>query len=190
MATITPRTIQAGQATITIRSGLPDDAEALLQGRREEAGASPHLVTQLDEITESVEEQAEWIRKRTDDPNEIFIVAEATRATDTRLIGSLALDVHNRRRLHHRAEFGVTVLKDWRGLGIGTALIQTALDYCRESPNIEILALGVFHTNTKAIALYERLGFTREGADIDYFKVGPNDYADNVIMTKRVKPRS
>ena len=52
------------------------------------------------------------------------------------------------------------VLEMARGHGIGTALIQRLLDKAREW-NVPYAELGVLQDNTRARALYERLGFVQ-----------------------------
>ena len=53
---------------------------------------------------------------------------------------------------------GLAVVKDRRGQGIGTRLLEAALAYGREH-GYDRVRLEVIGTNTSAIQLYERLGF-------------------------------
>ena len=53
---------------------------------------------------------------------------------------------------------------DQRGKGYGYDAISVLLDYAFNELNLYRVQLTVFAYNTRAIRLYERLGFTREGA--------------------------
>ncbi|WP_214408475.1 GNAT family N-acetyltransferase [Sphaerisporangium fuscum] len=50
-----------------------------------------------------------------------------------------------------------------RGRGIGAAVIEAAMRIAFEELQVHRLDLGVYPHNTRAIGLYERLGFRREG---------------------------
>jgi RimJ/RimL family protein N-acetyltransferase len=68
--------------------------------------------------------------------------------------------------LRHSGRLGMGVLKPWRGRGIGTRLLVTTLTAARDA-GLRRVELDVFASNTKAIALYERQGFVREGVKRD-----------------------
>jgi ribosomal protein S18 acetylase RimI-like enzyme len=57
---------------------------------------------------------------------------------------------------------GLTVLKAYRRIGLGEALLRTGLEWSR-AQGIRKVRLGVFATNESAIALYKKLGFVEEG---------------------------
>jgi RimJ/RimL family protein N-acetyltransferase len=59
-------------------------------------------------------------------------------------------------------EVGMMVAADWRGRGVGTALVATAITWAREH-GLHKLALSVFPHNHAAIALYRKFGFVEEG---------------------------
>ena len=62
----------------------------------------------------------------------------------------------------HSAALGMGILASHRGRGLGSALLRTVL---REAENqgLSRIELEVYSSNQRAIALYERFGFTREG---------------------------
>jgi ribosomal protein S18 acetylase RimI-like enzyme len=62
----------------------------------------------------------------------------------------------------HGGVLGLGVLPGHRGRGIGTALLEAALNAAKEY-GLTRVELVVREHNTGAIALYERLGFVREG---------------------------
>ena len=62
----------------------------------------------------------------------------------------------------HCGSLGMAVLPDFRGRGVGSRLIMATLQkaWARGLVRVE---LGAYADNLRAIALYEKLGFKREG---------------------------
>lgn len=62
------------------------------------------------------------------------------------------------------AELGICIGKEWWGNGYGTEIMEWLVGYAFEGMGFRRLSLGVFQSNKRAIALYDKLGFVREGA--------------------------
>ena len=58
-----------------------------------------------------------------------------------------------------QGEVGVAVLKEFWGMGLGTALVEESLDWARNYSSLERLVLTVQLRNTRAAKLYQHLGF-------------------------------
>jgi RimJ/RimL family protein N-acetyltransferase len=93
----------------------------------------------------------------------------------------------HRRRISHTGEFGLSVLKKWRGQGIGEILLSALLDWARSVPDLEKINLLVHATNDRAIALYRKFGFEVEGRRKKDLKLGPGEYVDSVLMGLWIK---
>ena len=59
-------------------------------------------------------------------------------------------------------EIGMMVARDWRGRGVGSALVAAAIEWGREN-GLHKLTLSVFPHNEAAIRLYRKFGFAEEG---------------------------
>ncbi|MGN6793894.1 MAG: GNAT family N-acetyltransferase [Streptosporangiaceae bacterium] len=59
-------------------------------------------------------------------------------------------------------EIGMMVSAEWRGRGVGTALLAAAIEWARVR-GLHKLALSVFPHNLAAIGLYYKFGFVEEG---------------------------
>jgi RimJ/RimL family protein N-acetyltransferase len=57
----------------------------------------------------------------------------------------------------------VSVLRAWWGRGIARALLETMLAWAQAGGAVRKINLRVRADNTRAIALYEHLGFAHEG---------------------------
>jgi RimJ/RimL family protein N-acetyltransferase len=79
----------------------------------------------------------------------------------------------------HVGVLGVGLLPEFRGKGLGTALLRRVLEQvCKKYVRLE---LTVRAANTRAIALYEKLGFQREGVCADAVFVDGR-YEDLIMM--------
>jgi putative acetyltransferase len=79
-----------------------------------------------------------------------------------KVIGCLGLERFENRR-SHVGQFGVAVHDAYAGRGAGTALLAAAIDLADNWLNLRRLELVVYADNARAIGLYERFGFEREG---------------------------
>ena len=70
----------------------------------------------------------------------------------------------------HCVSLGVSLVKEARGQGYGTALMHALHRWAEDQPDIDRIQLEVFHTNPGAIRLYERMGYVYEGRRIGAYK--------------------
>jgi putative acetyltransferase len=82
---------------------------------------------------------------------------------DGKAIGMVGLHPADNPRRAHTAAIGMAVHDAYAGRGAGTALLAAVVDQADRWLNIRRLELTVYSDNTRAIALYERFGFEREG---------------------------
>ncbi len=72
---------------------------------------------------------------------------------------------------------------DFQGRGVGTALMEAAVNLCERWLNITRMALEVYTANTAGIALYRKFGFEIEGTLRDQvFRDG--QYVDAYLMAR------
>lgn len=86
-------------------------------------------------------------------------------------------------KYRHRAVMGISVRKEYWDCGLGSYLMQLAIDQTR-SNGFEQLELGVYSDNARAIHLYEKFGFERYGIQPRAFKLKDGTYRDEIIMVK------
>jgi L-phenylalanine/L-methionine N-acetyltransferase len=97
---------------------------------------------------------------------------------DGEVVGHLGLETFPTRwRRRHVGEIGMAVRDDWQGKGVGTALMEAALDLADNWLNLTRIELAVYTDNGAGVALYEKFGFEVEGTHRRYaFRNG--DYVD------------
>ena len=92
----------------------------------------------------------------------------------------------SRPRCKHAGGIGMAVRDDFQGQGVGTALLQAAVDLADNWLNLQRLELTVFTDNEPALRLYKKCGFEIEGTLRRHsFRAG--QYFDVYYMA-RLKP--
>ena len=92
-----------------------------------------------------------------------------------KIIGNACVDGNGNPRFRHRRNLAITVLRDYWGRGVGTALMERMIAFSRES-GAELLSLEVREDNERAKALYRKFGFTTFGTFPKYFKIDGKYY--------------
>ena len=80
------------------------------------------------------------------------------------------------------ADIGMLVAREWRGRGVGTALMEASIAWSRERGDIHKLSLSVFAHNAAAIALYKKVGFVEEGRRVKHYRRQSGELWDSVEM--------
>lgn len=100
---------------------------------------------------------------------------------DKRIVGFSRCEGTYLKRFSHKVEFGVCVLNDFWGHGIGKNLLKESIAWA-DSNDIKKLTLNVLETNTKAIELYKRLGFEIEGILKNDKILSDGEYYNTIVM--------
>ena len=156
---------------ITLRSPEERDAEAMIALLKQVFGETPYLLRTPEEFGLSVEDERKWLRAREDDPRGAFIVAW----DGDRPVGTVSvMEVSPLSRLRHRSRLGICLLKAYWGRGVGTRMMETALE------------LEVDAENERAIALYRRFGFEEYGR-LPGATRRDGQFFDELLMVKSLK---
>jgi putative acetyltransferase len=139
---------------ITVRHAEPEDYEALhqiLSGPRAIAGT-----TQLPFSSAET-----WRKRLSERPEGLYTLVACV---DTEVLGSLNLLTDPARwRMRHTGRIAIAVRDDWQGKGVGTVLMEAALDLADNWLNLTRIELHVYTDNSAGIGLYEKFGFEVEG---------------------------
>lgn len=164
------------RSPITIRSARPTDAAAIASYM-----AEPDVFAGLLQLPYPTPEGwADRVAAFPASSNNLHLVAELD-GNVVASAGVFAPGNHVRRR--HASGLGISVAKDAQGKGVGTALMAALVDYADRWGNILRIELNVFADNTRAIALYERFGFVREGL-LRKYALRDGRYVDSLVMAR------
>ena len=105
---------------------------------------------------------------------------------DGEIVGRLSIARDPHPSSAHVADVGLMVAIAARRQGVGRALLEAAVGWAR-SVGIRKLELHVFPWNEAAIALYEAVGFEREGYRKAHYRRGDGGYVDAILMAYAVE---
>ncbi|WP_191556775.1 GNAT family N-acetyltransferase [Metabacillus idriensis] len=161
----------------SIRSATEEDAKNLSDVRLQIDGETEHLDREKGEayINESGFKQI--IKEDTESSKNLFLVACA----DNRIVGFSRCEGNILKRFSHKSEFGVCVLKEYWGYGIGKNLLIESIQWA-DSNDIKKMTLNVLETNEKAIKIYEAFGFEVEGILKKDKVLSDGNYYNTILM--------
>jgi ribosomal protein S18 acetylase RimI-like enzyme len=120
--------------------------------------------------------RSRW-RSKLDDPAAALLVAKSGQE----VVGCADVYPHS----EHGHVLGMFVDEGFRGRGLGTALLNRLLEWARQK-NIPSLSLHVFPHNARAIALYERVGFTERLRIAGFSQRQTGEVWDAILMRKEL----
>ena len=165
---------------LTVRSLCADDAEAL-NAFRLATYRETHFRARY---PEECEQNLEAMQKGLADCEASALNVEVGAFAGEKLVGEFGVaQLRPHIKYRHRAVMGISVRKEYWGCGLGSYLLQLAIDQTRAN-GFEQLELGVYSDNSRAIHLYEKFGFERYGIQPRAFKLKDGTYRDEIIMVK------
>jgi ribosomal protein S18 acetylase RimI-like enzyme len=162
---------------IIIRAVKESDAENLLALKKSYLKNTTTIPLYEDEYTNTIEQEAEWIKKYIEQDNCLLLVAEH----NGELIGNLDLTGNQRKKMYHTGMIGMGVKPEWQNKKIGSLIMKNTLEWAKKSP-LEIVWLEVYSTNPAGRKLYENYGFEICGLIEYFFK--EELPADKITMVK------
>ncbi|MCY6958510.1 GNAT family N-acetyltransferase [Clostridium brassicae] len=162
---------------IIIREAKKSDAKALIEYLNIIGGESDFLTFGIGEFGRSVNQEEEFIENALKKRNALFIIAEI----NGKIVGNLNFSGGPRQRNAHVGGFGVSILKEYWGNGLGEELIKYLIGWSKSSGIIRKINLRVRTDNTKGINLYKKLGFSEEGIVKRDFLIN-GEFYDSLLM--------
>jgi RimJ/RimL family protein N-acetyltransferase len=129
------------------------------------------------EFTVTPDEEREMLKSVAASDNSVFIVAEDA----GRIVGVANVTGGRPRAARHSGGIGITLHPDYREMGLGTRMMQWLIDWAKGTGVLTRLWLEVFAHNARAIHVYEKVGFVKEGARRNAF-IKEGRYVDSVMM--------
>ncbi len=166
---------RGGGGGVIVRPAHPADAEGLAK-LGQAVGSEPEGWLVSTNGWRDASDERRYLRAIRRYPNAAVYVAEEDGLIVGRL--SIARDQHPASR--HVADLGLMVAAAHRRRGVGTALLEAAVEWARQA-GVRKLELHVFPWNKAAIALYDRFGFVREGYRRGHYRRG-DEYVDAILM--------
>jgi len=175
----TARTFTAkGGREVIIRPAQTGDSCAIIDTVRSNAMERSYVL--MEHYGKDVESEREYI-KTLDNAKNLLIVAE----TGGEVVGCLAAlqaDGGRRPETAHLLHVGLHLREAYRGLGIGTHLLDHAVSWAREK-GFKKLEANIFTTNKHSLGMFTKAGFAEEGVRKNRIQVG-RELINEVLMGK------
>ena len=163
---------------VYIRNGEASDGTAALEIFNLTHEETDYLLSYPDEKQSDPEQESCFLERKSESPNEIELLA----LFNGNVVGTAGIDaVGAKYKVKHRAEFGISVLKEYWGLGIGKALTEACIECARDAGYIQ-LELSVVADNTRAISMYKNVGFVEYGRNPKGFVSRKTGFQELVYM--------
>lgn len=142
-----------------LRNGTECDGQAVYENFNLTHGQTDYLLSYPEENSFDAARQSQVLKEKSESENEIELVA----VVDNAVVGTAGIEAIGKKyKVRHRAEFGISVAKEFWGLGIGHALMTACIECARSAGYIQ-LELNVVAENIRALSMYKKAGFVEYG---------------------------
>jgi len=163
---------------LLVRNAVASDARALRETTQRTHAETDYLLSYPDEQSVDDEQEACSLEEAERSGNEVELVA----VIDGRIVGSAGVSaVRSRRKVAHRARFGISILKEYWGVGIGRVLMESCID-CARRVGYTQLELEVVADNERAVSLYRCAGFEEYGRNPRGYRSADAGYQELMYM--------
>lgn len=163
---------------VHIRNGAASDGSTVLENFNLTHAETDYLLSYPDENHFDAKQESQYLEKKSTSPNEIELIA----FVDGKVAGTAGIDaIGTQYKVTHRAEFGISILKEYWGLGIGRALMEACIQ-CAKAAGYAQLELDVVAENTRAISIYRTAGFVEYGRNPKGFRSRNAGYQELISM--------
>ena len=161
-----------------LRNGTAADGQAAHDNFNLTHEQTDWLLTYPDENSFDPQQEAQFLQEKTESADEIEIVAEL----DGEIVGMAGIECVGRKdKVRHRAVMGISIDKNYWGLGIGKALMEACIE-CAKKAGYSQLELDVTAANDRAVALYEKYGFEEYGRNPRGFRSRCSGWQELLLM--------
>ncbi|ETP71794.1 sortase-like acyltransferase [Lachnospiraceae bacterium JC7] len=171
--------LKNGKMALLRNGDEPDGLEVYDVFNRTHA-ETDYLLAYPDENCFDPEKEAKFLSDKTKSPNEMELVA----IVDDKIVGIGGFEaIGTIHKLRHRADFGVCILQEYWGLGIGKAITEASIECARNAGFVQ-LELNVVADNKWAVEMYRAMGFVEFGRNPRGFESRISGYQEVIYMYK------
>jgi len=177
METVRTITAKNGQK-VTVRPAQSGDSCAIIDTVRSNANERSYVL--MEHYGKDADSEREYICGL-DTAKNLLIVAE-TGGDVVGCLAALQADGGRRPETAHLLHVGLHLREAFRGLGIGTHLLDYAVSWAREK-GFKKLEANIFTTNKYSLGMFTKAGFAEEGVRKNRIQVG-RELINEVLMGK------
>ncbi len=166
-----------GGEELLFRKATEEDAQRMANFKQCICKETDFLSFGENEIEITAETERETIRSENSKDNSVIFIAVVNEA----IAGFVTFKGGSRIRKRHAGELGISVRKQYWGLGIGNLLMQELIEWAKATRDIKKINLITRIDNEAALRLYKKYGFQEEGVLTRDLYIGGHFY-DAVMM--------
>ena len=172
--------LKNGQAA-AFRSPAPKDASAMLAFLKTTAAETDHLLRYPEECLTDVKAEEDFLSGVCQSETNMMILCEI----DGEIVGNCHLWYTPRIKLRHRGEVAIALLKQYWGLGIGSAMFGEMITQAKNW-ELDHLCLSYIEGNDRARRLYEKAGFREVARIPDVYRLKDGGMRQDIWMIKKL----
>lgn len=112
--------------------------------------------------------------------NRLMLVCDV----EGKIAGNCVIEWDNKIKTRHRASVAIALIKEFWGQGIGSKMFEAMIDTARKNPNLIQIELDYIEGNTRARALYEKMGFRITGVKPNAIRLKDGTLLSEYSMVK------
>lgn len=169
-------------AEYTIRSPEARDAQEMIDYLVKLSHTTDYMMLYPEESIFDPEAEESLLTKKAESERDFFLAC----FSENQIIGNVSVyAAGSRMKVKHRCMLGIGISEEYRGMGIGTVLMEQAILFAKEI-GYEQIELDVVSENKTAICLYEKFGFQKIGVISHGMKRKDGGYYDLNYMVKQL----
>ena len=176
-------TLKDGRKAL-IRSPKEDDIQGMLDYLVQSAEETDFVLRYPEECSRYT---AEGERELFDRINRSDTEAMLVCIVEGKVAGNCQITWNNRIKTRHRASVAIALLRDYWNQGIGTRLFQELIKIAEDHENILQMELEFIEGNSRARALYEKMGFRITGVGVNAVRLKDGTLLNEYHMIREIK---
>jgi len=176
-------TLKDGRSAV-LRSPRDEDIQGMLDYLRVSAGETDFILRYPEECGKYTAEgeKALFDRLNASDSDAMLVCL-----VEGRVAGNCQIMWKTNIKTRHRASVAIALLKEYWNQGIGTRMFREMIRIAEANPDILQMELEFIEGNTRARALYEKMGFRITGMQPDAIRLKDGTLLNEYSMVRKIK---
>ena len=175
-----PFVLRDGRSAL-LRSPRAEDAPEMLAFFTRASGETEFLLSDPETCRDySVEREETLLRELGEAENAAMLAC----LVDGKIVGNCQITILKGRKQRHRATVAIAILREYWGQGIGTRMFRELIRLAEEREELIQLELTFIEGNSRARALYEKMGFRITGVKPNAFRLTDGSLRGEYTMVK------
>lgn len=167
-----------------IRSPKEEDIQGMLDYLYQSAEETEFVLRYPEECSRyTVEGEKELFERVNRSKTEAMLVC----IVEGKVAGNCQITWNSSIKTRHRARVAIALLKDYWNQGIGTRLFQELIRIAENNENILQMELEFIEGNSRARALYEKMGFRITGIGVNAVRLKDGTLLNEYHMIREIK---